>query len=138
VKSEGWDGPFRVVASAVVSVSQPQNRGGYEGRSHSLWFCDAQEDGRFAWYETAFMDGGFSSVMGQVAPYSLAPREASVALSNVMGTKQLAWPFEELDRADVSEFVDRWIGWFADASSGSLHYPSQMPEKQTSGSYRRS
>lgn len=136
-RNDGWKGPFRVIASAIVSVNQSQNRGGYEGRAHSLWFCDAQEAGRFAWYETAFMDGGFSGGMGPVAPYSLTPAEASAALSNVMGTKQLAWPFEELDRADVSEFVDRWIGWFADAASGSLHYPSRMPEKETSGSYRR-
>lgn len=138
VQNPGWDGPFRVVASAVVSVNQPRNSGGYEGRAHSLWFCDAHEPGRFAWYETAFMHGGFSSSVSTVVPYSRSPREASVALSNVMGTEQLAWPFEELDRADVSEFVDRWLGWFADASAGSLHYPSYMPEKNTSGSYRRS
>lgn len=137
VQNPGWDGPFRVIASAVVSVNQPRNSGGYEGRAHSLWFCDAQEAGRFAWYETAFMHGGFSSSVRSVVPYSCSPREASVALSNVIGTEQLAWPFEELDRADASEFVDRWLGWFADASADSLHYPSTMPEKNTSGSHRR-
>ena len=59
LRNGDWDGPFRLIASAVVSVNQPQNRGGYEGRAHSLWFCDAHEAGRFAWYETAFMDGAF-------------------------------------------------------------------------------
>lgn len=137
-KIDSWGGPFRVIAEAVVSVNQPQNRGGYDGRSHSLWFCDAQEAGRFAWYEVAFMDGGFSGTMRPHVPYSLAPRDAAVALSNVIGTVQLAWPFEELDRADVSEFVDRWLGWFAGAAAGTLAYPSHMPEKTSGGSYRRS
>ena len=132
-----WDGPFTVIAHAVVSVSQSQNQLGYEGRSHSLWFCDAQEAERFAWYETAFMDSAFSPASSPVAPYSLDPQAAGVALSNVMGSKQLAWPFEELDRADPNEFIDRWIGWFADAASGLLRYPSSMPEKPPEGSYRR-
>ena len=28
----------------------------WQGRSHSLWFCDAHEKGRFAWYVLAFRD----------------------------------------------------------------------------------
>jgi serine/threonine-protein kinase len=137
IQTEPWDGPFTVIAHAAVMVEQSQNRSGYEGRSHSLWFCDAQEEGHFAWYETAFMNGGFSSTTSPVTPYNLDPRAASVALNNVMGSTQLAWPFEELDRADPSEFVDRWIGWFADAASGTLEYPPSMPEKPTADSYRR-
>jgi serine/threonine-protein kinase len=127
-----------VIAEAVLSVNQPQNSHGYEGRSHSLWFCDAHQEGRFAWYETAFMESPFSHLFRPVDPFSLHPRSASVALSNVVGSTQLAWPFEELDRTDLSEFVDRWIDWFADASGAMMHHPAHMPEKPPANSYRRS
>jgi eukaryotic-like serine/threonine-protein kinase len=50
----------------------------------------------------------------------------------------LAWPVEELDRSNPTEFIDRWIGWFADAAIGELHHPSTMPEKPTDGSWRHS
>ena len=136
-QSSRLDGPFQVAAHAVISVAQPPSRYGYQGRSHSLWFADAQEQGRFAWYETAFMQT-FGSTSPALHPFSRDPDGARSALSNAMTTEQLAWPFEELDRADLSEFIDRWIGWFADAAGGHMHYPSQMPEKPTRGSYRHS
>ncbi|WP_371407955.1 serine/threonine protein kinase [Kribbella sp. NBC_00662] len=129
------DGPFTVIASAVVSVNMSPARNGYEGRAHSLWYCDAQEAGRFAWYETAFMTV-MSQASDAVLPYSLFPNEAADAIRRVMNTRQVAWPFEELDRADPVEFVDRWIDWFAQAVERQLYYPSNMPEKPTGGSWR--
>jgi hypothetical protein len=45
-----------VVAAATVTVVIPRNQSGYEGRSHSLYYCDAQREGQYAWFETAFMD----------------------------------------------------------------------------------
>ena len=48
--------PFEVVAHTKISVSRPADRSGYRGRSHSLWYCDAQEQGVFRWFETAFME----------------------------------------------------------------------------------
>jgi eukaryotic-like serine/threonine-protein kinase len=32
----------------------PADDSGYEGRGHSLWYCDAREAGRYQWFETAF------------------------------------------------------------------------------------
>ena len=46
-----------------------------------------------------------------------------------MDGAQLAWPLEQLGRADPQEYVDRWIGWFAEASNPKLFKPSNMPEK---------
>lgn len=136
--SPAWQGPFNVIAFANITVNLGgQNRMGWEGRSHSLWFCDAHEQGRFAWYETAFMDSPFSSGHPSVEPFSCSPTEGEVAFQNVIGTMQLAWPVEELDRADPTEFLDRWIGWFADAAEQRLARPSTMPDKQPSGSWRR-
>jgi serine/threonine-protein kinase len=34
--------PFDVVSTALIAVQGPPDRSGYRGRSHSLWFCDAQ------------------------------------------------------------------------------------------------
>jgi hypothetical protein len=47
---------IEVVAAATVTVVIPRNQSGYEGRSHSLYYCDAQREGQYAWFETAFMD----------------------------------------------------------------------------------
>ena len=46
--------PFEVIAYTTISVVKPADQYGYTGRSHSLWYCDAEEPGVFRWYETAF------------------------------------------------------------------------------------
>lgn len=38
--------------------------------------------------------------------------------------------------ADLTEFVDSWLGWFADAAERSLHHPSPLPEKPGNGGFR--
>jgi eukaryotic-like serine/threonine-protein kinase len=53
-----WQGrpvPFDVIASADLTIRIPSDRSGYEGRSHSLWFCDARAVNEYGWFETAFM-----------------------------------------------------------------------------------
>lgn len=48
--------PFDVIANAEIWVDQATLGGGsFAGRTHSLWYCDAQVEGRYAWYETAYM-----------------------------------------------------------------------------------
>lgn len=133
-----WQGPFDVIAVSSISVTTDRRSSGYEGRSHSLWFCDAQERGRYAWYEAAFMGSPLAGGTQGVDPHSLPPEQASVALGGAMGTAQVAWPFTEIDRADPTDFVDRWTGWFADAADMRLSRPMMMPEKPTVGSWRRS
>jgi hypothetical protein len=131
-----WSGPFEVVATAGLTVHRPQQtRGGWLGRAHSLWYCDARVVGEFSWYELSFMSSPFGG-QPTVVPYSLEPESAGIAFSNVMGTQQLAWPVSIVDRDDPSEFVDRWLGWFAAAAASTLEMPSTMPERETSGSWR--
>lgn len=137
-KLESWSGPFDVIAYASVSVIMEGGAPGYKGRSHSIWFCDAQKAGRYAWYEVAFMESPLTGGSRAVAPYSRTPDEGSIALGGVMGTEQLGWPFTEIDRSDPTDFVDRWTGWFADAANRRLQRPSTMPERATGGSWRRS
>jgi serine/threonine-protein kinase len=76
--------PFDVIAHATLSL-EAEGSHGYRGRSHSLWYCDATDAGRFSWYEMAFMEtlsGG-----GSIKPFALTPAEAGIAFSHTMGTK---------------------------------------------------
>ena len=72
----------------------------------------------------------------RMVPYAAQPEEISIAFEGVFGTTQLAWPLEQLDRADSQEFVDRWIGWFAEASNSKLFRPSTIPEKPVERNWR--
>src|SRR5262249_34216037 len=102
-----WTAPaIDVVAHTSVNVRIPTNRYEYEGRSHSLWYCDAKEAGQYSWFETSFMTGAFSGMRGRQNPFALDPGEESAkALWNGMAEYQLAWPFTRLDVDDLDEFV---------------------------------
>ena len=104
---ERWNGPFEVIACASIELLQTSTYNDYPGRSHSLWYCDALHEGQFEWFELAFMDWRNHQRM---VPYAAQPEEISRAFERVISGTQLAWPLEQLDRADLREFVDRWIG----------------------------
>ena len=130
--------PFEVVAYSDITVRQPRSRyDGYIGRSHALWFCDAHDVGVLRWYETAFRRT-FGGDRG-LRPFSMFPveRDAVIAISPALHTHSLARPFRPIDQGAEGEFIERWIGWFADAAQGQLRYPPGMPEGDPSGSYRR-
>ena len=126
---------FEVIAYTSVAVQVPPDRYGYKGRSHSLWYCDAEELGVFRWYETAFMS--ISRRLPYV-PMALDPgKESYDALSKVSFTiAQVALRFAPIDQGNERNFVDRWIGWFADAVEGRLCRPNQLPEGNPHGSWR--
>ena len=137
VEPERWGGPFEVIACASIQLLQTSTHNDYFGRSHSLWYCDVLHKGQFEWFELAFMDSPFSGSRRRVEPYAAQPEESSIAFEGVFGSTQLAWPLEQLDRADPQEFVDRWIGWFAEASNSKLFRPSTMPEKPIERNWRK-
>ena len=128
--------PFEVIAYTQIVASMPADRRGYAGRSHALWFCDAQEPGVFRWFETAFMTLGSDN---SLAPFAMNPdaRDAAIALSSTMHIYQAARPFMPIDQGDEDDFIERWIGWFGDAAQGQLRYPSRLPELDPHGSWRR-
>jgi len=106
---------------------------------HSLWYCDAQEEGRYQWFETAFMVSPFIPQRGRQDPFAMDPGEDSAkALWNGMAEWQVAWPFTPMSVGDLDEFVNRWAGWLADGAQGRLGHPSSMPERSPQGSWRRS
>jgi eukaryotic-like serine/threonine-protein kinase len=125
--------PFTVVSESVIRVTRPSPLHGWVGRGHSLWYCDAEEKDVFAWYELAFTTLSFSGVVSQMDPFDLDGIDAREALSPGITSTQLAWDFEELDRSDLSEFVNRWLGWFGLASTGQLQRPGMIPEKPPVG-----
>jgi len=134
----GWEAPaFDVIASATLTITMPSDRYGYEGRSHSLYFADAHDPGRYAWYETAFMVSPVLARLSRQNPFALDPGEdAAKAFWRGMAETQVAWPMTELILGDLGEFVDRWIAWFAAAVQGNLSRPSQMPERPSHDTWR--
>jgi serine/threonine protein kinase len=131
-----WEAPkFDVVVHSGIIVRIPRDRYEFEGRSHSLWYCDAFEVGRFEWVETAFMMMPLSSRTTTMRPFMADPGMVSAkALWNGMSEYQLAWPIERLDSEG---FIDRWANWLGDAAQGRLQAPSTMPERPTPRSWRQ-
>jgi serine/threonine-protein kinase len=126
-----------VVAHASLILAIPRDRWGYEGRGHSLWFCDAEEKGQYGWFELAFMISPLFGRSTRQDPLALDPGEAAgSALWRGVGQYELAWPFTPLATGDLDEFVDRWAEWFAAAAMGALRHPSSMPERRVQGSWR--
>ena len=110
--------PFETMAYTTISLTVPRDRYGHAGRSHSLWYCDAQERGVFRWYEIAFMFTPGVAKSSSIDPFALAPGgrdgDAELALSTTtMHVYQVAWPFTPIDQGDEESFIERWIGWFA-------------------------
>lgn len=128
--------PFDVIAAATITVKTTVARRGYEGRSHSLWYADAQVAEQYRWFETAFMANPFSGSVSSTDPFALDPQQGRAAIARGIGTRQAAWPFTPLVIGELDEFIDRWARWLADAATGRLEHPSQMPERNPEGSWR--
>jgi eukaryotic-like serine/threonine-protein kinase len=118
--------PFDIIASGGIKIRISPNQYEYEGRAHSLWYCDAQEIGVYRWYEFAF---GIMSGRRSVYPFSLTPGEQSfMAFNPALSSLQLARPVTPIDQGDEENFMNRWIHLFGEAALGNLQSPSQMPE----------
>ncbi|MFF9432070.1 hypothetical protein [Streptomyces sp. NPDC014746] len=130
--------PFDVIASATLSLKVPTNPHGYGGRSHALWYADAQTEDQYQWFETAFMSMPFRPVVETTKPFALDPHhESRAAVGSGMAMHQVAWPFIPLVIGDLDEFIDRWATWLAQAANGRLAHPSHMPERNPQGSWRK-
>jgi len=133
-----WKPAFEVIGHAAIDLKIPRDYYDYEGRSHSLWFCDAQQTGIFHWYEVAFMCFALSRKRSRQNPFALAPGEHSgCALGPGMNQFDLAWSFCLVEPGNDGEFLERWMLWFAQAAKGQLSHPSSMPERSPQGSWRQ-
>jgi eukaryotic-like serine/threonine-protein kinase len=131
-----WTAPFTVISESKIAVTMQASVRGYRGRSHSLWYCDPFVEGEFAWYELAFMNQAFGG-QPEIVPFALPAREARIAFEPVVGTTQIAWPFQEIDRSNPTEFLGRWLGWFAQAATGAFQQPMMLPERPINRTWRR-
>jgi len=133
-----YGSPFEIVAYSSITLQIQPDPHGFKGRSHSLWYCDAQKAGVFRWYETAFMINALIPKRGSIDPFALDPgREANIALAPITGEFQVARPFDPIDQGDEPGFVERWLGWLGQAAQGFLGRPSHMPECDPNGTWRR-
>lgn len=126
-----WQPAFNVISFASISIIIPENRLGYRGRSHSLWYCDLQEPDVYKWYEIAFMPVDFWIAQINECPFSLDPGPlAAQAIGPAMAELQLARNPKGLNPKRTKRFIERWAGWLADGARGKLDWPSPMPEEQ--------
>ena len=110
-----------VTAYSKITVHVPFNRRhtGYEGRSHSLWYCAPSKTENFRWYEIAFY---FSAMFQPIHPFALEPT------SEELHRTQVAWPLAPIDKEDEEEFIKYWDHWFINAAHGELYPPTSLPE----------
>lgn len=141
---EEWLGkdrlPLDVLLHACIAVGRAPHHG-YSGRAHSLWFCDAETDGRYAWYETAFVGGsaeGASEAFrgficrpyerldfghGYYTPIAAPPHDASALLAlegSLPRRYYVEWPFTSLNGHGLYDFINRWASWLAESAQGRL------------------
>jgi serine/threonine protein kinase len=113
-----WD----VVAHTRIDLGVVDRGSGYTGRTHSLWFCDVG-DGRFRWYETAFLYAGYPHRRSGQMPFALDPGpHAGAASLGVSDTFVVQVPMRRLDYEDIDAFIDRWASWLAQAARGDLRF----------------
>lgn len=135
---EGNKAPFDIIAQTTIQIKKPQDIHHYEGRGHSLWYCDAYEEGVYRWYETAFMYHPRYPMTSFSEPFSLPVINQDIVLSfSPFGRRyQIAWDPLPFDQGDEEQFIERWMNWFAVAAEGNLTRPRSMPER-SGGHYRR-
>jgi serine/threonine-protein kinase len=128
---------FDVIAYTAIAARKSRDRYDYEGRAHSLWFCDAYDEGVYRWYELAFMISPLIAERSTLDPFPLRPTDehAAAAFTQVTDVRQVAWQPIPFDQGEEEQFIERWLGWFAAAADGSLSHPSTMPEN-SGGRYR--
>lgn len=129
------DVPFEIHAYAALTLEAP-SQFGYRGRSHSLWYCDADEQNRFGWYEMAFMNNSFVAPPGPVATYAMQPAEGARAISPGVDVVQLARNLKHLEPGELDEFIARWGDWLAAAWRGDWSLPS-LPDEPIVKAWRK-
>ena len=111
------DVEWEVLACSSITLQTPPDRSGHEGMAHSLWYLRQSEDDAYRWYELAFRVHALYPRRSTINPFSLPPGsgDAQIALSATMHTIDVAKHPSPVDQGEEERFVERWIGWLADA-----------------------
>src|SRR5947209_10222036 len=105
----GGPSAFDVIAYTTIAVQKPRDRFGYEGRSHSLWFCDAHDEGVYRWFEMAFMIYGMTRAHVSIDPFAIDPtdEDAAGAFWSGISVRQVAWEPVPFDQGNEEQFIER-------------------------------
>lgn len=107
--------PRPIATGSVHALLRPAgvigSHRGYAGRGHSLYYCDAQTAGTYAWFETAFAQSPLPARDSWTEPCALGLDDGvGRALSAATADCRVAWPFTQLVPGELGDFVDRWVG----------------------------
>lgn len=114
-RQSGWD----IICGGTMVVESQRYI-----RSASLWYGRTKNDD-LRWREVSY----WSLKGGHNEPCYLPPGEdADYAAAPIMHNWNLAHPPRPIDGDDVDAFCDRWMSFLAQAASGRLARPSNLPE----------
>ena len=120
----GWD----VVAGATIGVHQSSPAYLWDA---SLWFTNLGRGDNYRWYEVSyFFNPLFVKPCPANEPFALSEthlREAGEAASRVTGPFEIAFGPKPIDGEDSEDFLYRWAGLLAKASTGELSRPRSLP-----------
>jgi hypothetical protein len=128
-----WD----VICGDVIGV---KIRSSTERRSASLWYSNLG-DGRYRWYEVGYYDArrandpNYPNFVANI--YSMGPDTGAIEAAAALDPhapypdppNQLAHKPRPIDDDQINKFCERWIEFFAAASTGTLIRPSKLPER---------
>ncbi len=110
---------FDVVCSSEIYLILPDRQAPASGMGHSLWYCDAEQQGSYRWYEIGFQLSPLSGRATYVHPLPLNPGEdAFFALSKTMHSYDCFWNPLPVDMGNEEQFFERWISWLAAYARG--------------------
>lgn len=125
----GWE----IVAEAAFHLRAEMNRVSYNDPPQyifqaTLVFAKTRQDPEFRWREMSFFPP-FANIPMSQQPMALSAsdREFAIALSNTLGSYQLAHGPFLIDAEDEQSFLDRWATLFAKAATGKLRPPNNLP-----------
>ena len=108
---------FDVIAQSGISIAIRNGRRDARrvGGCYTWWYCDAQEENHFRWYEVSFtLTGSTIHHVPWTDPIWVELPEAAQALETGHGMDS---PFVPIDAVDANEFATRWATWIGDAIS---------------------
>ncbi len=115
-----------MVAATAIVARQPMDR--YQNTRGALTACGSAMPSR------KVCTGGMSLPSWSVVVaerYSIEPfcparssEDAAMCFASITSTRQLARPPQPFDRGEEDQFIERWMGWLADAAEEQAGSPT--------------
>lgn len=119
----GWD----VVCGGVIKVTQ--QIGNYSGRSSNLWFMKRGDN--YSWVELAYCTYGRFKKSGE--PFAIENenelKDADFAAADEIQSVGQAFKPKMINKDNLSDFIEKWVTRFVEASRNNLRRPEVLPEE---------